>query len=212
MKILKNFLSSIIILIFSSFSFSQEKTEDRILTCKNLYKKGEYVDSIKCFSELIPLIKDEGLLVEARINLAYVYFTVNDQKNAEEQIKNCLKLMPSLTLKEEEFVPPFIDLFNNIKLSCVGILFLRSKPSNATAIIDGIIVGKTPIRKEFFAGKKKVKLLKTGFLPKEEILEIIPGQENEIIMDFRTGRNKNYNWKNLIFSIILWGGLTFLII
>ncbi len=204
----------LIILSMGLSSFAQQtKDENELLKkCEGYYKNGEYEKAIACYNEAINLIGDMKKLMNARMSLACTYFTINDLENAKEQVQKVLELNPSYRISIEEFVPPFVEYYRSLRNQLVVPVSLKSSPSNATIIVDGKVLGKTPIRTELFAKKIKIKLVKSGYLPYEGEITIVAGKENEILVDFGSGKHKNYNWKTLLVSSVIWTGLTYFIL
>ncbi len=111
-------LTIIIFILSSSFlSFAQQDSSvEKLLEAgKKAYINGDFKEAINKLTLAITIIKNKRDLIDAYLTLSLTYFTIGDNKKAEENIIKILKIKPSLSLNPDVYSPKFIMFVEDIK-------------------------------------------------------------------------------------------------
>lgn len=193
-----------------SSGWAQERPSDMDALLKqgvDFYQSGSYDEAIRTFSEVLRLSVDQNINLRAHLYLAYTYFLKGESDEARRQVEEAIKVSPQMLLDDREFGPEFRKIFEAAKKAVTGIAFIESVPRGALVSIDGKGIGPAPLKQELLAGKYKIKVIKTGYSPYEEIMEIKSDTINSLLIDL----TKRDNWKNFVLSTLLMGAFTFLV-
>lgn len=68
------------------------------------------------------------------------------------------------------------------RLDAPGVLVITSEPSGAEILVDGVVVGETPLTYELAAGKHKLAIRKSGYATREQSIEVSGGAEERMMM------------------------------
>jgi tetratricopeptide (TPR) repeat protein len=192
-----------------SFSQIQEKPKDTKQLLEkgiDLYRSGEYEEAIKVFSEVLKLSVDKNEIIRTYVYFAYTYFAMNELDKALVQVYEAIKQSPEMTLKEEEFPADFIKFFDTAKNQVVGTLFIESTPDRARVWIDKKEFGSTPLKTQLPAQRYYLRVVKGGYSPHEETIEI----RSDSIIPIKIDLNKKKNWKSFALSSLIFGAITVL--
>ncbi len=187
----------VLAVVFTAPSFGQE--ENLFQEGKKLYQSGEYDEAIKAFSEVVKKSVNKDLCFKAYLYLGYTYFTRGNHNKARKSIENSVQMKQNVELDESEFVPEFIDFYEENKLGVVGIGFFESIPSSASVYLDKKKIGFTPVKKELLSQKYYLRIVKRGYEPIVKEIEINIGEINYFKVDFSKGKN----WKTFLRSSVL---------
>ncbi len=191
------------------FGLSQEEAVQNPLIQQgiNYYKAGDYDSAVRVLEEAIKMSVRQNELFTAYIYIGYTYFTLAELDKAVPYIDEAIKINPNKILDRNEFVSEFIDYYNDTKKTTVGIGFFESIPDGSFLYVDKIKLGITPLKQEFLAGKYMLRLVKWGYAPYEDEIEI---NRNEI-NNFKIDLSKTKNWKTFARSSVIVIAIAFLL-
>lgn len=194
----------------SSYSQIQQAQKDTKLLLEqgiDLYRSGEYENAIKVFLEVlkVSVVKDE--IIRARVYTSYTYFAMNELDKAMIQINEAIKESPEMKLDAAEFPADFIKFFDTARNQLVGTAFIESTPSGAKVWIDKRNSGFTPLKIQLLAQSYTLRVVKGGYSPYEETMEI----RSDSIVPVKVDLNKRKNWKSFALSTLIMGALTVLV-
>jgi len=185
----------------------QKDTKQLLERGVDLYRSGEYEEAIKVFTEVLKLSVDKNEIIRTHVYFAYTYFAMNKLDDAVIQAYEAIKLSPEMTLKEEEFPVDFIKFFDTARSQVVGTIFIESAPDKAKVWIDKKEYGLTPLKTQLLAQKYFLKVVKGGYSPHEETIEI----RSDSITPIKIDLNKKRNWKSFALSSLIFGAITILV-
>jgi len=205
-------LVSLFILATLMPSFAQvqppEKDTKRLLEKGiDLYRSGEYEEAVKAFSEVLKLSVVKEEIVRARVYYSYTYFAMNELDKAMIQINEAIRESPEMKLDPEEFPAEFIAFFDTARNQVVGTAFIESVPSGARIWINKKESGTTPLKIQLLAQRYSLKVVKGGYSPYEETMEI----RSDSIVPIKVDLNKRKNWKSFTLSALIMGAITVLV-
>jgi len=195
------------LLSYSQIQEKQEDTKQLLEKGVDLYRSGEYEEAIKVFTEVLELSVDKSEIIQTHVYFAYTYFAMNKLDKAVVQAYEAIKQSPEMTLKEEEFPVEFIKFFDTARSQVVGTVFIESAPDRARVWIDKKELGFTPLKTQLLAQKYFLRVVKGGYSPHEETIEI----RSDSITPIKIDLNKKRNWKSFALSSLIFGAITVLV-
>ena len=193
-----------------SFYPVQEKQRDTKQLLEegiDLYRSGKYEEAIDVFIDVLKLSVDKNEIIRTHLYSGYTYFAMNEPDKTLGQVEEAIKSAPDLKLNEEEFAPEFIKFFEVTKAQFVGTAFIESIPNGAKIWLDKREVGYTPLKIQLLAQKYNIRIVKGGYSPYEENIEM----RNDAIVPFRIDLNKKKNWKSFVLSSLIMTAMTVLV-
>ncbi len=159
-------LTIIIFILSSSFlSFAQQdSTVEKLLEeGKKAYINGDFKEAINKLTLAITIIKNKRDLIDAYLTLSLTYFTIGDNKKAEENIIKILKIKPSLSLNPDIYSPKFIVFVEDIKNK--NMLNVNIRVDNkAKLYVDELFYGEnTEFNIKLLKGEHIIKVEQKGF-------------------------------------------------
>ncbi len=176
---------TIIIFIFSStfVSFAQQDSsvEKLLEEGKKAYVNGDFKEAINKLSLAITIIKNKKDLIDAYLTLSLTYFTIGDNKKAEESIVKILRIKPSLSLNPDIYSPKFIVFVEDIKNKNMINVSVSINPG-AKLYIDDLFYGKgTQFNVKLLKGKHSLKVEREGYKVYESEIEATSNSKSFII-------------------------------
>jgi len=199
----------IVILVCAGLCMGQQPQQDleRVEAAKKLVQTGRYDEAMELFQEIIDLSVNDQARLSAYTYLAFVHYYLNPEEEVRivTLLEEALKIDPGFILNEEEFNQGFVALFEKIKAESTGIISLESVPSLADIYLDGIYIGKTPLKKELNLGEYRIQGVKPGYSVLKLDFEIKPSDRLAEKLDF----NRSKNWKTFLRSVAIMAAIGF---
>jgi tetratricopeptide (TPR) repeat protein len=172
------------------------------------FKEGKYSEAVDVFKDVLRKSFDQAERIQAHVYLAYTYFYEReiDPKNlnlAKAQIEKAIETNPDFAVGPPEFIQEFASLYKQIKETLVGIVTIDAIPSPAKVFLDDAPAGTTPQIRELLANQYVLRLVRSGYAPREVLLDI---KKMEAI-NVKINLNDERNWKTFLRS-----GLVFVVV
>ena len=126
-------------------------------------------------------IGDFWMLNLRRINVRSATVVARSSRNIEGSVNELMRSLPGAVAELfglEAGASP-----KTAKLATTGILVVQSEPQGADVLIDGRLVGKSPLEKTFNVGEYKLEVSIRGYKSQERTVIILPGETTELAFE-----------------------------
>jgi hypothetical protein len=148
---------------------------------KQAYVTGNFDEAIDKLSRAVKLLTDEPKIMDAYLHLAISHFALSQIEEAKEALAQITKMKPEYNIDPFYYPPDFIKLHEQVKKESLAHISLRTEPEDVEVYLDGELAGRSPVKiADIQPGEHRLKLVKEGYLDKEEFIILAAGVQSEV--------------------------------
>jgi tetratricopeptide (TPR) repeat protein len=171
-------LSAVLALPFASDAHAADPEAD-LKQAAGLYADGQFQEAAKLLEQARAAAKEPKLRTRILLQLGITHAVLGNEAQAKQSFEAALEIDPTLALDPESVKPSILIIFKAAKGAPKGWLSVRSTPPGAEVLVDGKVVGTTPLeRSRVVAGQRAIEVSLSGHYSDKRSLAITENQES----------------------------------